>query len=41
MRLTRKYNMKVLKKDYFLPFPYFYKIYKIPVEIELYMKKLD
>jgi SAM-dependent methyltransferase len=39
LKLLYKLNMRIVEKQYFSPFPYFYKIYGIPAEIELYLKR--
>jgi len=37
--LINRYKLNVIEKKYFLPFPYFYEISGVPVEIQLYLKK--
>ena len=39
LKLLYKLNMRIVEKQHFSPFPYFYKIYGIPAEIELYLKR--
>jgi len=39
LNLINKFNLKILEKKYFMACPYLYKIYGIPTEIELYLKK--
>jgi hypothetical protein len=38
-RILAKYGLKIIKKKYFAPMPVFYKLYGIPAEIEIFMKK--